>query len=126
MSQSHFKVFLSPDPAKTRIELNGALLGGVTKFAVTIDCETNKPVVTMTMLPTFIEGDIISMNDETVTDEQRAQIQDLVGQTLSIEGVKVNIEQQRLNPRIGSDGELAHDGTSTSIRIQAHDPRKKP
>lgn len=125
MSESHFKVFLSPDPVKTRLELNGTPLAGVTKFAVAIDCETNRPVVTMTMIPTSIEGDIISTND-VLTDEQRAQIQDLVGKTLNTEGVKVNVNQQRLNSRMRADGRFAYDGTSTRISIEALDTRKKP
>ena len=125
MSESRFKVFLSPDPLKTSIELNGTPLAGVTKFAVTIDVETNRPVVTMTMLPTSIEGDIISTND-VLTDEQRLQIQDLVGKTLNTEGVKVDINQQRLNSLMGPDGRFAYDGTSTRISIEALDTRKKP
>jgi hypothetical protein len=124
MSESRFKVFLSPDPAKTRIELNGTLIGGVTKFAVMIDTETNRPVVTMTMLPTSLEGDIISKSD-LLTEEQQAQIRDLVGKTLNTEGVKVNINQQRLNARMNADKKFTYDGTSTHISIEAIDTRKK-
>lgn len=46
------------DPSQNTIKLNGELMGGVTKFSVSIDAETNMPKVVMELIPLYVNATI--------------------------------------------------------------------
>ena len=120
---SHFKINLTPDPLNTWIELNGARLGMVSAFAVSIDVKTSRPVVTMTLHPDSVEG-VIHSDSEQLNDEQKAQLLAMTQKALDANDVQVNVNQHRLNMRRHDNGSFSSDGTQTHISIVSTTTKK--
>lgn len=111
---THFKIRLTKNLEDSRIEMNGELLGGVTAFSVAIDTETHRPIVTMTLLPDLIEGDVVC-NDEPLSEEYKTQILDLTRRALDATDVRVQTQMDRPVTR-GLDGQML-PGPVTSINL---------